>query len=45
MWDFLCTFAPELGTLNDGRTTVKRRSSDSQSQRKAKVDPTKPQNL
>ena len=35
------TFATDLGMLNDGRTTVKRQSSDSQSQREAKVDPTK----
>ena len=39
------TFALELWTLNDGQATVKRRSSDSQSQRAANVAPKISQNL
>ena len=39
------TFALELWTLNDGQATVKRQSSDSQSQRAANVAPKISQNL
>ena len=35
------TFATDLGMLNDGQTTVKRRSSDSQGLRYAPVAPEK----
>ena len=37
MWDFCCTFAPFLLGRNDGQTTVKRQSSDSQSQGETSV--------
>ena len=42
---FCCTFAPDFRTWNDGQTTVKRRSSDGQSQRNLPVTPQTSPNL
>ena len=42
---FCSTFAPALPYRNDGQTTVKRRSSDSQSQRNLPVTPQTSPNL